>query len=240
MSKKSHAYLRIWSLSIICICLTPSLFSQRKTIDLDSLMDHGKELLNQSRHSESIAVYGQASSLAKSSENWASYAESETNIILNLWRQFKLDESLRRAQNLKPDLISRFGIESHEVASLDHQIATVYMYQGKLDEAVGIYEKFISIRKEHGEKGWAGISSAYINLGYVASSRGDFEAMFKYYTGAYEIDKKLYGERHHFIAEDLINLSAIYIHREQAFKARDLMLEAMSILEELGLKGNVV
>lgn len=81
-------------------------------------------------------------------------------------------------------------------------------------------------------------SQMYSALGAAYSSLGDFEKSQQYSEKALEIDKLIYGEISPNYAISLINLSEIYAVNGLKYKALDLTINALDILEKLYGKNN--
>jgi len=225
-------------LSWILILLALTGFSQSAdSLKVQALLDEASELLNNANNDESIARYEEAKRLAENFNMLHKVHEAENMIIQNMWRQYRLEEALLRANTLLPIIKKELGEGDLEVANTYHQLGVIEMLGGSNEVALSYYNKSIEIRNNYGEKGLSGISSAYVNMIYIYQQLGDVNKQLIYANKAYEIDLRIYGETHLYIAEDLSNIGALCITRSLFGTAIDYLKKALDVLVKLNEKG---
>lgn len=203
------------------------------------LMDEGLSALNNADYGQSITKYEEAGTLARELTLWRLAIKSENKILESLWRQYDLEKGMARAVKLKILVDEKLGAEDIEMGNLYHQIGAINILSGAFDSATWYFEKSIEIRSPYGDESWEGISAAYVNMGYIAGERGEADKQLNYYREAYEIDKKIYGSDHLYIAEDLSNIGSILIYRSRYASAIRYLNEALGILNKLENRGGI-
>lgn len=228
-------------LTFFFACLVPEIKAQN-TIDTAAVkivMAEGFDLLNNSMHLESIEKYKEAKTLALKIDLKRQVVKSEVRIIENLWRLSDLEDAARKLEELLPNAKEWLGEEDFEVGEIYHQKGVLMMLDGDYDSAIYYYDKSVSVRAKYEKEGWPALSAAYVNKAYIYGEQGDIGNALIATRSAYEIDKKVYGERHLYIAEDLNNISAYLTNRSQYQSAIEALLGSLSILEDLDNQGEI-
>ncbi|MEP1097598.1 MAG: CHAT domain-containing tetratricopeptide repeat protein [Cyclobacteriaceae bacterium] len=203
------------------------------------IMADGMDLLLNSQHEESISKYEEAKHLAEELGLVVEFVQSEIRIITNLWRLYNLDAAGQRAVKLLSEAKSLLGDDDYDVGEVYFQIGVVKMYEGKFDSSILYYNESIAIKSKYGDRGLPGLSAVYVNMGYIYLQLGDMEKTLETYYKAYETDRKIHGDDHLFVAEDLQNIAAILIYRSDYQNAVEYLDRAHAILNTIGNRGGI-
>lgn len=193
--------------------------------------------MNNGKYRESIGKYEEAKEIAWNGNLIGKYVFCEVRIIVNLWRMYELEEALSRAQEILEYAEVELGVDNKNVAEIYQQIGTIKIMNGDFDGAIASYDKCVSIGNSLGEDGLSILSAVYTNMGYIYSQTGAVEKQLETLRNALEVDTKVYGRKHLYIAEDLNNLGSIYIYMNRYSYAREYLEEALEVLKERELRG---
>lgn len=139
---------------------------------------------------------------------------------------------LENAENAFKTILVLSGSDKKIQALVYNNLGIVYKTRGKLEEAIGYYEKSLAHGCESGFK--ESMADAYGNLGNVYKILGNLDLASKNYHKALAIDEEL--DRKEGMANQYCNLGVIYKNQGKLSQALDYCNKALTIYEALGHK----
>jgi tetratricopeptide (TPR) repeat protein len=128
--------------------------------------------------------------------------------------------------------IKKLKSDKYALASAYNNIGGVYERLNKLDEAWNNYSLSLSIFKEINNK--EGLASSYNGLGTLLCDKKEYEGALKYYFLALQTWQEL--NRQSGIANELLNIGDAYYKMNKLKEAKEYMLKAEVISNEIGYK----
>ncbi len=124
-------------------------------------------------------------------------------------------------------------IQQESLASLYHNIASVYDDTGDYSQALAWYEKALEIQekvlgKEHSSK-----ATTYNNIALVYRAQGDYPQALAFYEKALEIKEKVLGKEHPDTAMTYNNIAGVYYAKGDYPQALAFYQKALEIQEKV-------
>lgn len=123
---------------------------------------------------------------------------------------------------------------SLEYAYALNSLGTVYVNSGQLPAAEKVYNNALSVLERLGGEDEEGIIGTKYNQVQVFRRLAFYEEAETTSREILAADKDYYGENSYTYASSLINLAQILFLKEEPNEAQDLLLDAQSILDDLG------
>ncbi len=109
-------------------------------------------------------------------------------------------------------------------------IGDLYSVQGAFDKAIHFLEKNRAISKELGYK--KGIAKAVNTLGDIYFFKNEFEVSLKYYEQAIAVTREIGNKL--VLGFSLVEMGTVLIEMGKTLQAKDIIIEALEIAEQLG------
>ncbi|NEP56639.1 MAG: tetratricopeptide repeat protein [Symploca sp. SIO2G7] len=133
-------------------------------------------------------------------------------------------EYFRKAVDLQQEL----GLEE-DLASNLNNLAELYYYQGRYNEAEHLYEQVIEINKRSLPEYHPDLAINLSNLAQLYSSQGRYSEAEPLYIQAIQINKRSLSEDHPYLANSLNKLAQLYYSQGRYSKAEPLYQQAIQI-----------
>ena len=126
--------------------------------------------------------------------------------------------------------------DSGELATSYNNIAIVYNYQGKYDQALEYYQKALAIRLKKLGADHPNVADYYNNIAIVYNNQGKHDQALEYYQKALAIYLKKLGVNHPNVASCYNNIAAVYNYQGKYDQALEYSKKALKIrLKKLGV-----
>ncbi|WP_299461124.1 tetratricopeptide repeat protein [uncultured Microscilla sp.] len=128
-----------------------------------------------------------------------------------------------------------FGEQHVSYATAAHELANIYVEQGKYAKAKVLFEKVKSIYGAHPQLGKQHIKYAMVNLqlGTIYNAQGDYKKAIELYKSVRSVYEKVYGKTHFQYATLLVNWANAYRDQKSFKQAKSLYEEGVEILEKM-------
>ena len=136
----------------------------------------------------------------------------------------KLDQAEKLYQSLL-----RETTDQSEKALCFHQLAWVYTYQGKYEEAAKYYHKSLEIMKKSLPVDHPNLATSYNNIGSLYQDSGEYPNALEYFHKSLEIKKISLPVDHPDLATSYKNIGTVYLHMGEYAKALDYNHKSLEI-----------
>jgi len=140
-------------------------------------------------------------------------------------------KKLDQAEKLH-ELLLREITDQYEKALCFHQLASVYTYQGKYEEAVKYNHKSLEIKKKTLPVDHPILATSYNNIGSLYQDIGEYPNALEYFHKSLEIIKKSLPADHPDLATSYNNIGSVYQHMGEFAKALDYFHKSLEIWEK--------
>ena len=130
------------------------------------------------------------------------------------------------------ELLLREITDQYEKALCFHQLASVYTYQGKYEEAVKYNHKSLEIKKKTLPVDHPILATSYNNIGSLYQDIGEYPNALEYFHKSLEIIKKSLPADHPDLATSYNNIGSVYQHMGEFAKALDYFHKSLEIWEK--------
>lgn len=126
-----------------------------------------------------------------------------------------------------------FGLDSRDVAEVQHDLANCYRERGEYDQSLIFYLKSIEAYKAVYIEDHIDVAEVLTDLGVMHKHKQDVDSSREVYMEALRIRRKLLGNEHIDVAHSLNNV-AVLLHSDGAYEeARVLYEEALPIYQAM-------
>ena len=124
------------------------------------------------------------------------------------------------------------GNEDHQFAVSLNQLALLYKYQGKYNEAEPLYLRSLSIVEKQLGENHPDFSASLNNLALLYQNQGKYNEAEPLFLRSLSIKEEPLGENHPLFATNLNNLAQLYDSQGKYNEAEPLFLRSLSIVEK--------
>ena len=172
------------------------------------------------RTEEAIELSKQAVVLCDTTKDFTSYIDRLLNLAHCYSKANRPKEALRINKTCYELSKERFGNNNHQTLFAANNLATCYAELGYNDEAKKLLFQIVDYAEKNIDKNRDILASAYNNIAMVyAAKESDFKTSLNYISKAYEIRKKIFGERNLFTIESLYNKGRTLLYLDEYFEA---------------------
>lgn len=142
-----------------------------------------------------------------------------------------------RAEELNVELLAEsqklFGEEDNYTFVLSSQLAGVYYWQGRFDEAKPLYAKYLKYCEQNPDDHQFNYSEALSNVAFIHYGQGEYDDAIPLFEKALQIRNSLLGNTHPETAQLMNDLGALYYCIKQYDEAEDLLVKCWDIRKEI-------
>jgi len=145
-----------------------------------------------------------------------------------------LDQCLRTVGEVNASTASvlmNLGHALHSLASAHRAESSISAYAAQLDEAQGMLERALTVKKALFHKQHPSIAQCRANLGYVHFKKNEFAEAKRHFTASLRICRRHYGGAHPDVAKWLYWVGKTQMAMHQESEARESLRAALQISE---------
>ena len=125
------------------------------------------------------------------------------------------------------------GVNHPDTATSLNNLAQLYSFQGKYEEAEPLYIQALQLRKQLQGVNHPDTATSLNNLAQLYSFQGKYEEAEPLYIQALQLRKQLQGVNHPDTATSLNNLASLYESQGKYEEAERLYIQALDIVERV-------
>jgi CHAT domain-containing protein/Tfp pilus assembly protein PilF len=160
---------------------------------------------------------------------WSGFIKSLNWIGLNLWKHGKFNAATDQLLYALGTAVNKFGEKNNEVAQSYHNLGIMYYEKADHDNAIGAFEKSLSIKLELSGAENIDAAATYHNIGVLHYRKGDYYTALEYNEKSLSIRRRILGDDHPFIAASYNNIGNIYLQLGDYDRALDYHLNSLTI-----------
>ncbi|ETO09041.1 hypothetical protein RFI_28345 [Reticulomyxa filosa] len=223
--------------SVIRCRFRSNVFTCPWPIDIDNLMELGKNSLDISKVNEAIQLFRFALCFKLQTLH-----DSHNSVALSyfwLGRSYKDKGEYDKAieyyeKDLKISLIT-LGYDHIDIAVSYNSLGNVYKLKGEYDKAIEYHEKALKIKLNKLGPDHTSIAASYNNLGNAYENKGEYDKAVEYHEKSLKIKLNKLGPGHPDVAISYNNLGNIYQNKGKYDKAMEYHEKSLKIkLNKLG------
>ena len=115
------------------------------------------------------------------------------------------------------------------IAKILHNMGLLHKIQGKFDDALGYFNKALTIRKNIYHEKHVDIADSLCNIGSVYSSKGQYEKALEYYNEAAERQKQIFNLEHPEVAKIYFEIALVLNKKGQYDKTLEIANDILRI-----------
>ncbi|ETO22057.1 hypothetical protein RFI_15146 [Reticulomyxa filosa] len=211
-------------------------------IDIENLMELGKNTLDISKVNEAIQLFrfvlcvqlqtlhdlhidvaysyfqlGKAHEYKGEYDKAIEYYEKDLEISLG-----EYDKAIEYHETSLKIKLNKFVHDNYEVSVSYNNLGCVYDNKGEYDKAIEYHEKSLKIRLDILGPEHLAVATSYNNLGLAYNSKGEYDKAIEYHEKDLKISLNKLGSDHPDVAISYKNLASAYCGKQEYGKAMEL------------------
>ena len=163
------------------------------------------------------------------SQKYPGWICRQGQLFLDTYQWDQLEPLLAQALVLAEQ---QLGKEHHDTATVLHNMASLYHYQGKYKDAEPLYQRSLRIREKIRGKDHPDVASSLNNLALLYDDLGNHKDAESLYQRSLKIREIALGEDNPDVAESLNNLALLYDDQGKYKDAESLYKRSLDIREK--------
>ena len=190
-------------------------------------------LLTIEKHDASIESFKKALIIYEEEKIWEQVASCYNKISNILWRDSKLDNSIKYAQNALEICKTHLSENSFEEALAYDNLGLCYEENLEYEKALTLFKKSLSIKQKILPQDHKSLGASYQYLGVIAEDHDNLEEALFYYKRHLEISLKARGAKHEYTANSYNNIGAVLDALGKHDEALQYHKKSLEIRQEL-------